>query len=96
MPIAKTVKWYLDSHAVSYEILQHPHTSTREETAHAVWRSVVLVLLGIFLISNGRDSTNWSLMNVLTQIGLGYALQPCLAPAAGPGSFGHPGAGGVV
>src|SRR5262249_370499 len=28
--------------------------------------------LGIFLISNGRPTTDWSLMNVLTQIGLGY------------------------
>jgi predicted acyltransferase len=42
--------------------------------AHAVWRSVVLVLLGIFLISNFERTTNWSLMNVLTQIGLGYWL----------------------
>lgn len=39
---------------------------------HAVWRSVVLIFLGIFLISNGARSTEWSLMNVLTQIGLGY------------------------
>jgi predicted acyltransferase len=30
--------------------------------------------LGIFLISNSQTSTNWSLMNVLTQIGLGYTL----------------------
>ena len=42
--------------------------------AHAVWRSLVLIFLGIFLISNGRQSTNWSLMNVLTQIGLGYTF----------------------
>jgi predicted acyltransferase len=41
---------------------------------HAVWRSLVLILLGIFLISNGQASTNWSLMNVLTQIGLGYTF----------------------
>jgi heparan-alpha-glucosaminide N-acetyltransferase len=41
---------------------------------HAVWRSLVLVFLGIFLISNGRSSTDWSLMNVLTQIGLGYTF----------------------
>ena len=31
-----------------------------------------------------------------TCFGLGYALQPFLAPGAGPGSFGHPGAGGAL
>lgn len=41
---------------------------------HACWRSLILIFLGIFLISNGRSSTNWSLMNVLTQIGLGYTF----------------------
>ena len=41
---------------------------------HAMWRSVVLVFLGIFLISNGGSFTTWSFMNVLTQIGLGYTL----------------------
>jgi heparan-alpha-glucosaminide N-acetyltransferase len=40
--------------------------------AHVVWRSLILVLLGIFLISNSTVSTNWSFVNVLTQIGLGY------------------------
>jgi predicted acyltransferase len=41
---------------------------------HALGRSIILVFLGIFLISNGQSSTEWSLMNVLTQIGLGYGL----------------------
>ena len=31
-----------------------------------------------------------------TCFGLGYALQPSLAPGAGPNSFGHPGAGGAL
>ncbi len=31
-----------------------------------------------------------------TCFGLGFALQPFLAPGAGPRSFGHPGAGGAV
>jgi CubicO group peptidase (beta-lactamase class C family) len=31
-----------------------------------------------------------------TCFGLGYALQPFLAPGAGPNSFGHPGAGGAL
>lgn len=41
---------------------------------HALWRSVVLVFLGIFLISNGQKTTSWSFTNVLTQIGLGYTF----------------------
>ncbi len=41
---------------------------------HAIWRSVVLVLLGIMLSSNGQDMTNFTFVNVLTQIGLGYWL----------------------
>jgi len=41
---------------------------------HAMWRSLVLIFLGIFLISNWSSSTNWSFMNVLTQIGLGYTF----------------------
>ena len=31
-----------------------------------------------------------------TCFGLGYMLQPSLAPGAGPRSFGHPGAGGSL
>jgi CubicO group peptidase (beta-lactamase class C family) len=31
-----------------------------------------------------------------TCFGLGYGLQPALAPGAGPKSFGHPGAGGAL
>ena len=41
---------------------------------HALWRSTILILLGIFLISDSGSSTSWSLMNVLTQIGLGYTF----------------------
>lgn len=37
MSIAKTVKWYLDSHDLSYEVLQHPHTSSSAETADAAF-----------------------------------------------------------
>ncbi|HWP66284.1 MAG TPA: serine hydrolase domain-containing protein [Candidatus Limnocylindria bacterium] len=33
---------------------------------------------------------------VETRYGLGFALQPMLAPGAGPRSFGHPGAGGSL
>src|SRR5262245_50323325 len=31
---------------------------------HVLWRSLILVFLGIFLISNNQETTNWSLMNV--------------------------------
>jgi Ala-tRNA(Pro) deacylase len=37
MAIAKTVKWFLDSHQFSYEILQHRHTSSSAETADAAF-----------------------------------------------------------
>lgn len=39
---------------------------------HALWRSVLLVALGIFLRSVGRPMTNFTFEDVLTQIGLGY------------------------
>jgi predicted acyltransferase len=41
---------------------------------HAIWRSVVLVLLGVFLASNWSSSTQWTFANVLCQIGLGYTF----------------------
>ncbi len=41
---------------------------------HVAWRSIVLIMLGVFLSSNGKDMTNWSFMNVLSQIGLGYTF----------------------
>ncbi len=43
-------------------------------TAHAFWRSLVLVLLGVFLRSVGRPQTYWTFEDTLTQIGLGYWL----------------------
>ncbi len=41
-------------------------------TGHAAWRAIVLILLGVFLSSTGSSQTNWTFVNVLTQIGLGY------------------------
>jgi predicted acyltransferase len=38
---------------------------------HAALRAIALVLLGVWLSSSG-DQTNWTFMNVLSQIGLGY------------------------
>lgn len=39
---------------------------------HALWRSLVLVLMGVFLRSIGRSQTYWTFEDTLTQIGLGY------------------------
>lgn len=39
---------------------------------HALYRSAVLVALGVFLYSVGRERTNFTFVNVLAQIGLGY------------------------
>ena len=39
---------------------------------HALWRSLVLILLGVFLRSTYSSQTNWTFEDTLTQIGLGY------------------------
>ena len=41
---------------------------------HAVWRSLVLVFLGIFLRSIGHRQTNFTFEDTLSQIGLGYTF----------------------
>ena len=46
---------------------------------HAMWRSAVLILLGIFLRSMSRPHTNWTFEDTLTQIGLGYTFLFLLA-----------------
>jgi predicted acyltransferase len=62
------------SMAWSYARRQAQGHSYGRMFGHAVWRSIVLVLLGIFLMSNGARQTNFTFVNVLTQIGLGYTL----------------------
>jgi predicted acyltransferase len=42
--------------------------------SHAVGRSLILVALGVFLASVGQPSTQFSFVNVLAQIGLGYTF----------------------
>ena len=49
---------------------------------HAVWRSIVLILLGIFLRSLQRPQTYWTFEDTLTQIGLGYTFLFLLAFAS--------------
>ena len=46
---------------------------------HALWRSLVLVLLAVFLSSAGDRQTDWVFTNVLAQIGLGYPFLFLLA-----------------
>ena len=46
---------------------------------HAFWRSLVLVLLAVFLTSAWSPRTDWVFTNVLAQIGLGYPLLFLLA-----------------
>jgi heparan-alpha-glucosaminide N-acetyltransferase len=46
---------------------------------HALWRAVVLVLLGIWLRSVGRPQTYFTFEDTLTQIGLGYVFLVLLA-----------------
>ena len=48
--------------------------STGSMFAHAVWRSLILIFLGIFLRSLSRGRTNWTFEDTLTQIGLGYTF----------------------
>ena len=48
--------------------------STLGTLAHVIIRSAVLVLLGVFLSSQGSEQTNWTFANVLCQIGLGYSF----------------------
>ncbi len=62
------------SMAYSYAKREQLGQSYGRMFAHALVRAVVLVLLGVFLSSNGSKVTNWAFMNVLSQIGLGYAF----------------------
>lgn len=62
------------SMAYSYAKRMDRNHSYAGMLAHAMIRSLVLIFLGIFLISNWSKATDWSLMNVLTQIGLGYTF----------------------
>jgi predicted acyltransferase len=48
--------------------------SQKQIVGHALWRSLLLVLLGVFISSNGAKQTDWTFVNVLSQIGLGYTF----------------------
>lgn len=48
--------------------------SNARMTAHAFWRALLLVLLGVFLRSTGAKQTYWTFEDTLSQIGLGYGF----------------------
>ena len=48
--------------------------SPKQIVGHALWRSLLLVLLGIFISSNNAKQTDWTFVNVLSQIGLAYTF----------------------
>ena len=48
--------------------------STAKIAVHVLYRAMILILLGIFLRSDGRKQTYFTFEDVLTQIGLGYAF----------------------
>jgi predicted acyltransferase len=53
--------------------------SFRRQFAHTLWRSLLLVALGIFLRSTQSPQTNFTFEDTLTQIGLGYTAAFLLA-----------------
>ncbi len=67
--------------ALPYSI--HSRTKKGEsfghQLAHTLWRSLVLIALGIFLRSTGSTQTYFTFEDTLTQIGLGYTFAFLLA-----------------
>lgn len=56
--------------------------STARRWCHALWRSLLLTLLGVFLRSIGNPLTNWTFEDTLSQIGLGYPFLFALGAAS--------------
>jgi heparan-alpha-glucosaminide N-acetyltransferase len=48
--------------------------SRGQQWLHVLWRSAILVLLGVFLRSMDHSQTYWTFEDTLSQIGLGYPL----------------------
>ncbi len=53
--------------------------SFKRQFAHTIWRSLVLIFLGIFLRSTQSTQTYFTFEDTLTQIGLGYTFAFLLA-----------------
>ncbi len=58
--------------AYSYTSRQARGQTYGQMARHAAWRSIVLVLLGVFLRSRATAETNFTFEDVISQIGLGY------------------------
>jgi heparan-alpha-glucosaminide N-acetyltransferase len=60
--------------ALPYSLAKRAATGNddRALAGHALVRSLALIALGVFLSSNSNAQTNFTFMNVLSQIGLGY------------------------
>jgi heparan-alpha-glucosaminide N-acetyltransferase len=56
--------------------------SFSRQLTHTLWRSVILVFLGIFLRSIHATQTNFTFEDTLTQIGLGYTVAFLLSRVA--------------
>ena len=65
-------------YSIASRVKQRPELQ-RAASAHAVWRSLLLVALGIFLRSTHSTQTNFTFEDTLTQIGLGYTFAFLLA-----------------
>ncbi len=55
---------------------------------HTIRRSLLLILLGVFLSSTASEHTRWIFTNVLSQIGLGYTFVFLLRGRGGKTQFG--------
>ena len=53
--------------------------SFQRQLLHTIWRSLILIFLGIFLRSTGSTQTNFTFEDTLTQIGLGFTFAFLLA-----------------
>jgi heparan-alpha-glucosaminide N-acetyltransferase len=62
--------------AMPYSITSRRAKGDSERTifGHVLYRAAFLVFLGVFLSSNWSPRTNFTFVNVLSQIGLGYAF----------------------
>jgi heparan-alpha-glucosaminide N-acetyltransferase len=67
--------------ALPYSLLSRKRKgeSFQRMLGHTIWRSLLLVILGIVLRSIHRTSTNFTFEDTLTQIGLGYTFLFLLA-----------------
>lgn len=75
-PLSNRFLWKLIGRTIGLPILLiiKLWRSLPPRVRHVISRSCVLTALGVFLSSNGAKQTNFTFVNVLSQIGLGYPL----------------------